>query len=119
MLQVHTCVSVHCDQCGDALGDPGFEAHYPTERSALTAATASRWRTDRGRRLLCSACTPVLTCEAEGHQFSRWRHPVTAEGHPAGSEYRHCWRCCRHESRPATRTVVDGAEGVDVAGEVW
>jgi hypothetical protein len=35
MLQVHTHVSVHCGQCGDALGSPGFEAHYPTEAAAL------------------------------------------------------------------------------------
>ena len=40
MVRVHTCVSVHCDQCGDALGDPGFEAHYPTEDAALDAAAA-------------------------------------------------------------------------------
>jgi hypothetical protein len=28
MVQVHTCVSVHCDQCRGSLGSPGFEAHY-------------------------------------------------------------------------------------------
>ena len=38
MIQRHTCVSVHCDQCGDALGSPEFEAHYRTERAALRAA---------------------------------------------------------------------------------
>ena len=110
MIQLHTCVSVHCDQCGDALGSPAFEAHYPTENVALDAATAQRWRADRGRRLLCSACAPALTCDAEGHEFSTWRHPVTADGQPAASEYRHCWRCCRHESRPATPRLVEGAE---------
>jgi hypothetical protein len=47
MIQVHACVSVHCDQCGDALGDPGFEEHYPTEKSALTAAAARGWRLGR------------------------------------------------------------------------
>ena len=31
MLQVHTCVSVHSGQCGDPLGSPGVEAHYPTD----------------------------------------------------------------------------------------
>lgn len=102
MLQVHTCVSVHCDQCGDTLGSPEFEAHYRTERSALSAATAQRWRFGSRRRLLCSACAPVLTCEAQGHEFSQWRHPVTADGHPALSEYRYCRRCCRNDSRPAT-----------------
>jgi hypothetical protein len=117
MIQVHTCVSVHCDRCGDALGDPGFQAHYRNERSALDAATAQRWRIDRGRRLLCSACVPVLTCEAEGHEFSEWRHPVTAAGHPGPSEYRHCRRCCRHESRPAEPGLDEGSEDTD-AGEV-
>ncbi len=102
MLQVHTCVSVHCDQCGDALGGPAFQAHYRTEKAALDAAAAQRWRLGPGRRLLCSACAPVLTCEAQGHEFSAWRHPITSDGQPASSQYRHCWRCCRHESRPAT-----------------
>jgi hypothetical protein len=117
MIQVHTCVSVHCDQCGDALGSPAFQAHYRSERSALTAAAASRWRAGSGRRLLCPACAPVLICEAEGHQFSQWRHPVTADGHPALSEYRYCRRCCVHKSRPVTPPRADSAEGTD-AGEV-
>jgi hypothetical protein len=102
MVQVHTCVSVHCGQCGDSLGDPGFEAHYPTEDAALDAAAADGWRVSPGGRLWCSACAPVLVCEAEGHEFSGWCHPVTLDGHPAGSEYRHCRRCCRHESRLTT-----------------
>jgi hypothetical protein len=102
MLQVHTCVSVHCDQCGDVLGGPAFQAHYRSEKAALGAAAAQRWRPGPGRRLLCSACAPVLICEAQGHEFSAWRHPITSDGQPASSQYRHCWRCCRHESRPAT-----------------
>jgi hypothetical protein len=104
MIQLHTCVSVRCDQCGDALGSPEFEAHYRTERAALRAATAARWRAGSGRRLMCSACAPVLTCELEGHQFSLWRLPVLVEGLVAVSEYRYCRRCCELESRPATRT---------------
>jgi hypothetical protein len=103
MIQVHTCVSVHCDQCGDALGNPEHEMHYRTERSALDAAAAHRWRLDRGGRWWCSACAPALICRAQGHQFSPWRHPLTAEGHPALREYRHCRRCCAHQSRPAIR----------------
>lgn len=110
MLHVHTCVSVHCDQCRDALGGPLFETHYRTERAALSAATAEGWRAGSGRRLLCSACAPVLTCEVWGHEFSAWRHPVLPEGQPALSEYRHCWRCCRHESRPATQNFQGGGE---------
>jgi hypothetical protein len=101
MVQVHTCVSIHCDQCGDAIGSPGFEAHYPTEDAASDAAAAEGWLVSRGGRLWCSACGPVLTCEAEGHEFSEWRRPVTANGHPASSEYRHCRRCCLDESRKA------------------
>ena len=99
MLQVHTCVSVHRGQCGDAFGSPRLEAHYPTETAALDAATAEGWLVGRGGRLWCSACGPVLTCEAEGHEFSDWRRPVIANGRPASSEYRHCRRCCLEESR--------------------
>jgi hypothetical protein len=54
-----------------------------------------------GQQWWCSACAPALICQTEGHQLSPWRHPFTAGGHPAPSEHRHCWRCCRHESRPA------------------
>ena len=100
LVQVHTCVSVHCDQCGDSLGSPRSEAHYPTEDAAIDAAAADGWLVGPGGRLWCSACGPVLTCDAEGHEFSEWRRPVTRDGQPGGSEYRHCRRCCLHESRP-------------------
>lgn len=74
MLQGHTCVSVHCDQCGDSLGAPAFEAHYPSEDAALDAAATEGWRiSPDGRRWYCSACGPVLTCEAQGHEFTPWR----------------------------------------------
>jgi hypothetical protein len=101
MVQVHTCVSVHCDQCRGSLGSPGFEAHYATEDAALDAAAAAGWLVGPGGRLWCSACGPVLTCEVEGHEFSAWRHPVISEERPVLSEYRHCRRCCLEESRPA------------------
>lgn len=97
MIQLHTCVSVHCDQCGDALGSPEFEAHYRSERAVLSAAAAERWRAGSGSRLLCSACAPILTCEVEGHQFNPWRQPSSV----AATEYRYCRRCCELESRPA------------------
>jgi hypothetical protein len=97
MLQVHTCVSVHCDQCRGSLGGPRFEAHFATEDAALDAAAAEGWLVGPGGRLWCSACGPILTCEAEGHEFSPWRLPL--------SEYRHCRRCCLEESRPAWRST--------------
>src|SRR5207248_2523789 len=65
MLQLHTCVIVRCDQCGNS---PGRQAHYPTEDAALNAATAEGWQVDPGGRLWCSACATVLTCEGEGHE---------------------------------------------------
>jgi hypothetical protein len=71
MLQVHTCVSVHCDQCGNSPDGPGFDAYWPTENAALDAAVAGGWLVGPGGRLWCSACGPVLTCEAHGHEFSQ------------------------------------------------
>lgn len=115
MVQVHTCVSVHCAQCGDALGSPGFEAHYPTETAVLDAAAVEGWLIGPGGRLWCSACGPVLTCEAEGHEFSEWRHPLIHDRQPAVSEYRHCRLCCLHESRPVIALLPAG--DADVAGE--
>ena len=146
-VSLHTCVSVHCDQCGDALGDPGFEAHYPTEDAALDAAASDGWRVGPGGRLWCSACGPVLTCEAEGHELTQWcpvliteRHElltpsdpaaVMAQRQPVSREYRYCRRCCLHESRPAEWLISAGsgsgkstmatlllAAGADAVGEV-
>jgi hypothetical protein len=73
MLQGHACVSVHCDQCGDSLGAPEFQAHYPSEDAALGAAATDGWRLSPDGRLYCSECGPVLTCEAQGHKFTPWR----------------------------------------------
>ena len=101
MIQVHTCVSVHCDQCGDSLGSPAFEAHFATEDAALDAAAAEGWLVGPSGRLWCSACGPVLTCEAEGHEFNPWRRLILSGRRPVLREYRYCQRCCLHESRPA------------------
>lgn len=109
MLQVHTCVSVHCVQCGDGPDRLGCEAHWPTETAALDGAMAQGWRVGPGGLLLCSACAPVLTCEAEGHEFSEWRHPATPHAQH-GSEYRHCRRCCLHEPRAASWLLGELAE---------
>jgi hypothetical protein len=103
MLQVHTCVSVHCGQCGASPAGLGFQAHYPTEDAALDAATAAGWVIDPGGRLWCSACGPVLECETDGHQFSPWLPALRDTG--AGNAYRYCRRCCLHESRPAALLV--------------
>jgi hypothetical protein len=102
MIQVHTCVSVHCDQCGDTLGGPAHPVHYPTENAALHHATADGWRISPEGQWWCSACAPALTCRTQGHQFSPWRHPHTRNGRPAPSQYRYCQLCCALESRPAT-----------------
>jgi hypothetical protein len=88
MIQVHTCVSVHCDQCGDSLGSPGVEKHFATDDAALNTAAAEGWLVGPGGRLWCSTCGPVLTCEAEGHEFSSWRWPVISSGQLAWSEFR-------------------------------
>jgi hypothetical protein len=145
-VQVHTCVSVHCDQCGDALGGPEFPAHYPTKDAALDAAAAQGWRISPGGRLWCSACGPVLTCAADGHEFTPWQavlngvdefpEPLagtehtaaSAAGHPLSREYRYCRRCCLHESH-RDRVLINGLRGhgkresallatADVSGEV-
>ena len=116
MIQVHTCVRIHCDQCGDPLGGLGSEEYHATETAALSAAEAVGWRLGPGGRLWCSACAPVLSCEAEGHQFTDWRHPRTQRGWLLGAtEYRHCRRCCLHESRPAISPLADVAEVGEVA----
>jgi len=102
MVQVHTCVSVHCDQCRRALGDLEFEKHFATEDAALDAAATAGWMVGPGGRLWCSACGPVLTCETEGHEFSPWRRSAMSGDRAVTREHRICLRCCLHESRPAT-----------------
>jgi hypothetical protein len=110
MGQIQTWVSVHCAQCGDSPASPDGEAYWPPEETALDAAAAEGWRVGPGGRLWCSACAPMLTCEAQGHEFSDWRRPVTRDGHPASSEYRHCRRCCRCDSRP-TGSLIEALSG--------
>lgn len=116
MVQVHTCVSIHCHQCAQPLGAPEFEAHYPTETAALDAAQTAGWLPGPGETWWCSACGPVLVCEAEGHQFTPWKPADAAESRWVGREYRYCSRCCLHESRthhdvtlPPSVTVGDVA----------
>ncbi|MCA1822456.1 MAG: hypothetical protein LC644_12140 [Pseudonocardia sp.] len=94
-------MSVHCDQCRA----PRVEAHFATEDAALDAAAAAGWLVGPGDRLWCSACGPVLTCEAEGHEFSLWQGSAITDALPVLTEYRHCRRCCLHESRPATELI--------------
>jgi hypothetical protein len=116
MVQVRTCVSVHCAQCGGSLGGPSFEEHYPTEGAALDAVTVEGWVEGPGGRWWCSACGPVLTCEAKGHQFTAWRRARIDEVQVLGGdeqgnarEYRYCRRCCLHESRPVAVLVGEVA----------
>ncbi len=108
MLQVRTCVIVHCDQCGAACWDGrDYEPHWPTEEAALAEVAAEGWYVE-DPRLLCPDCGAVLTCEAVGHEFTDWQpcrceqrvaaHPPGPDGR-CGVEFRHCERCCLHESR--------------------
>ena len=110
MLQVHTCVSVHCDQCGHVLGLPVYPVHFRTENAAINTATAERWRIRGDGQWWCSACAPALICRAEGHQFTPWRVPHLHDGRPGPTEYRYCCRCCSLEYRPATQDRRDGRE---------
>lgn len=106
MVRVHTCVSVHCDQCADTPGGPEFEAHYPDGAAALDAAMAAGWHITRDGRLLCSTCGPVLVCEAVGHVFGPWRSLTAPSPEVRRREYRVCLCCCLYESRPPTRGEV-------------
>jgi len=111
MLQTQTCVSVHCDQCGDSPHSPypDLEAHWPTADAALTAAAAAGWHVDELPRLWCRDCQTVLRCEAREHEFTAWRRcrceqlipPHRAgPGGLCGVELRYCVRCSVLESRP-------------------
>ena len=92
MLQVHTCVSVHCGQCGDSLGSPGFEAHYPTEDAALDAAAGQGWRVGPGGRLWCSAArsTGIAVGAACTSPASPHCWPLMS---PSGARQRRCAPC--------------------------
>lgn len=93
MLQVTTCLTVHCDQCGCGFDDWDYEPHFTIEADALMVAEAEGWQTVDGR-LLCDACATVLVCERDGHAFTAWRRSVWP-----GREYRWCGSCELHESR--------------------
>ena len=108
MLQAHTCVSVHCDQCGHILGRPERALHFRTDSAAINAAIAERWRIDADGQWWCAVCAPALICRAEGrHHFTAWRAPQLRGEHSA-SEYRYCRRCCVLQDRPASQNRRDG-----------
>jgi hypothetical protein len=111
MLQVHTCVSVHCDQCGHVLGRPEHTLHFRTEGAAINAVIAERWRIGSDGQWWCALCAPALICRTEGrHHFTPWRAPQIRGGRPAPSEYRYCRRCHVLEDRPVTGQGRDGGE---------
>lgn len=118
MLRPHTWVSVTCDQCGDGPTGPGTVPHFPGEADALAAAMAAGWLVAPDGRLLCSACGPILICEAEGHRFTGWHRALPGPDELArvcrcdpagpvhllgstdcGRQFRYCRQCCLHESR--------------------
>ena len=102
MLQAHTCVSVHCDQCGHILGRPAGARHFRTDSAAINAATTDGWRIDPEGQWWCPICAPALICRAENrHQFTPWRRPQLPGERLAPSEYRYCRRCCVLQDRPA------------------
>jgi hypothetical protein len=111
MLQVHTCVSVHCDQCGHILGRPEHTLHFRTEGAAINAAIADRWRIGPDGQWWCALCAPALICRTEGrHQFTSWRAPQLRGERPVPSEYRYCRRCCVLQDRPAPHRRQEGGE---------
>lgn len=110
MLQVHTCVSVHCDQCSHILGGHARTLHFRTESAAIKAATASRWRIGPEGKWWCAACAPALICRTKGHQFTPWRAPQIRGERPAPSEYRYCRRCCVLQDRPVAHHHQDGGQ---------
>jgi hypothetical protein len=110
MIQLHTCVSVHCDQCDQPFGRLTRARHFRTENAAITAATTQGWRIGPDGTWWCSICAPALICQAQGHQFTPWRCPQIRNEHPAPSEYRYCRRCCVLEDRPAPQNRRDGGE---------
>ena len=111
MVQVHTCVSVHCGQCGAGPAGLGFEAHYPTEDRG---ARRGRFGGLGGR----SGWTVVVLGLRSGAGVRGRRSPVqpVATGSAGcgcwGAAYRLCWRCCLHESRALALACTD------VTGEV-
>jgi len=118
MLQTRTCVSVHCDQCGDSPYRPGpdLEPHWPSEDAALTAAAAAGWHLgDHPPRLLCRDCGTILTCQARGHEFTGWRRCRCEQLIPAhrpavgglcAMALRYCLRCSVLESHHAPAQAV-------------
>jgi hypothetical protein len=71
MLQVRTCASVHCDQCGHVVGLPAYPVHFRTENAAINAATAERWRIGSDGQWWCSACAPALICHVPQRRTQR------------------------------------------------
>lgn len=71
MFKTHTCISLHCDGCGEAVDNDGGIAHYETndQRRAFEEAEACDWHVLRDGRVYCTATKceaqlPACVCES-------------------------------------------------------
>ena len=65
MIQVHTCVSVHCDQCGHILGLPERAWHFRTEGAAINALKDEVTEALASRRAVLKAAALAARLRAE------------------------------------------------------
>lgn len=89
-FQNHSCISIHCSDCGADLGDEESTPHYPSTDTAITAATRAGWLVADGLMITCTRCTNLRCCTALGHSWPDQPDFVS----PAGLEYRYCQRDC-------------------------
>lgn len=84
------CVTAHCTDCGDTLGDDEYGTpHFPTPEQARAQAVYAGWLVTEGL-LICRRCTDRRACTVLGHSWPEQPTFTT----PAGAEHRYCSRDC-------------------------
>lgn len=65
MIKTYSCISLHCDSCGDSMGDD-YTEHFNSQAEAEEQAVdAYEWRVTRDGQVFCRACeykAPTCTC---------------------------------------------------------
>ncbi|MGD9622270.1 MAG: hypothetical protein AB7G47_19775 [Mycolicibacterium sp.] len=90
-FSMHFCVTAHCTDCGDTLGDNEESTpHFPTPDQARAQAVHAGWLVAEGLLLICRRCAERRACTVLGHSWPEQPSFTT----PAGVEHRYCSRDC-------------------------
>ncbi|MBG0568078.1 hypothetical protein [Actinoplanes aureus] len=95
-FNLHTCVSVTCDECAEGWGED-FTVHFASEAEALSELRRDGWLV-MGNKLRCPSCALHADCLATGHRHGDWE---PREMHGVTFRVRFCEHCGEMNTDPS------------------